>query len=381
MLSGGFDSSLLAAILAKNDKYKDILSCYSYTFAEHKSCDESNFINKTITQLSLVSNPINADSNFVFADLQSRAIIKDFVNLDGYAGLPELLFKKAKQENKHVMVLGHYGDDLFGGNRYVFADLILQGEVRAILKLIKNAKNKFTALSELLNFGIRPLLPGWLKNLYRKIVASESKNYFSVSDEQVNNVDKEPRLLDTKLFHHKNLLKLIYYTNTAEGIYYYRKHLYLAYGLTCVMPFYSKKMIEFFWTLPVQQVNKPDEHRHIQILALRSFDLNHIADREDKTEFIQLFTTGIEKCRAQIVDLIEQTALNEEIKFPQDLLYKLKSSLTITDSEAGRISNYVLTAMWWDAVRQSDGSYNQLNRIKIDRLVALEKCNLWNIES
>ena len=72
MLSGGFDSSLLAAVVAGNDSWKQSLTCYSYTFDRHQSCDESQYINQTVNTFNLNSKRINGDGLYVFSD-PSRA--------------------------------------------------------------------------------------------------------------------------------------------------------------------------------------------------------------------------------------------------------------------------------------------------------------------
>ena len=376
MLSGGFDSNLLAAIIARNSTWKHSLTCYSYIFDEHKSCDESRIINKTVEKLDLDSLKINADAHNVFADLSERTVFKDFVNLDGYAALPELIFKQAKKETTSLLVLGHFGDDLFGGNRYIFADLISTRDFKSIYNLVVGSDNKILSLRELINFGIRPLLPVSLKALYRKINKPKNEgNYFAIRDNQINNIDEELKFSDAKTFHQQNLLKLIYYTNTSEGIYYYRKHLYLEHGLNYVMPYYSKCMIEFFWNLPIIQLNKPDNYRWLQQQSLRLLGMHDIADSNNKAEFTELFSTGITKHRKRIIQLIKNCKLKDEIDFPEKLMKKLETNAPIESFQAGVICQYVLTAIWWQAIHQVNESFNQPNQIEIqpDKLICKKK--------
>lgn len=381
MLSGGFDSSLLAAILAGNDTWKRSLTCYSYLFDQHQSCDESQFIWETVDKLKLESSQVNGDVHYVFSDLTGRGIVKDMVNLDGYAALPEAIFKLAARDSKSMMIMGHFGDDLFGGNRYKFADLLLTGDFRSVLDMIFRSGRTTDTLMEFINFGIRPLLPMPVKKLYRSIAKSSvDANLFAISDSKVNNIDERLKQLNTRLFQRQNLLKLIYFSNTAEGIYYYRKHLYLGYGLKCLMPFYSKAMIEFFWNLPVCQLNKPNKYRWLQRQSLEMVGLTNIANRTTKTGFQELYSTGINQKRTQIAEIIKKAELNQEVRFPASLLEKLESNAAIETTEAVAINQYLLTAMWWQAISDSGDSYNQIVRMEIgsDRLY-FKKKNIWNV--
>ena len=366
MLSGGFDSSLLAAVIARNNVWKQALTCYSYVFKKHKSCDESEFINQTTTKLNLKSTKINGDKHYVFSDLSERTIFKDFINLDGYAALPEAIFKQANKDAKSLLILGHFGDDLFGGNRYKFADLLLTRDFKSIIKQISNADNIPAAINEFVNFGIRPLLPTAVKSLYRKLIKPKHEtNSFAISDKQINNIDNEIKHSTGKLFHQKNLIKLVYYSNTAEGIYYYRKHLYLEHGLRYLMPFYTKNMIDFFWNLPIMQLNKLNNYRWLQRQSLKLVGMHDIAERTTKTEFTELFSTGINEQREQIIQFIRHCKLNDELALPVKLMRKLESNDQIDNPQAGIISQYVLTALWWQAIHDSDESFNQPGSIEV----------------
>ena len=383
MLSGGFDSSLLAAVMAGNNSWQEILTCYSYIFKVHKSCDESKIIKQTVEKLKLDSVQINADELYPFSELPDRTIFKDIVNLDGYAALPESIFEIAGRDSKTILILGHFGDDLFGGNQHKFADLISSHDFKSILRMIFKSGKPLNALSEFLNFGIRPLLPKPVKKFYRTLVKPKNENnIFGIADDQINTIDVEFKRYSNELFHRQNLLKLIYFSNTAEGIYYYRKHLYLGHGLKYVMPYYSKAMIEFFWNLPINQLNKPNKYRWLQRQSLTMVDLMEIANRTNKTEFMDLFATGINKKRKQITQIIENSKLSEKMALPENLMNKLEKSDHLTTDETVAINQYLLAALWWQAINDSNESFNQPNQINIDsENLSCGKKEVWSLDS
>ena len=216
--------------------------------------------------------------------------------------------------------------------------------------MIIHCESTFHTLKEFFNFGIRPLLPSPVKKFYRMLRRSKNEgNTFNITDAQINNVKRELKDFNTRLFHRQNLLKLIYFSNTGEGVYYYRKHLYLGHGLKFVMPFYSKAMIEFFWNLPIRQLNKPDKYRWLQRQALGLAGLKAIAGRTTKTEFQALFSTGINQKREQVAQIIKKSKPVFKSDFPhKNLLKKLESDAAIETDEAVAVNQYLLTALWWE---------------------------------
>lgn len=382
MLSGGFDSSLLAAIIAGNNSWKQSLTCYSYIFKQHTSSDESRFINQTLNKLNLDSRQINGDEHYVFSELPGRTIYKDIINLDGYAALPEAIFNMASQDSKTLLILGHFGDDLFAGNQYKFADLISSGEFKSIFNMIRNSDTTFSTLNELINFGIRPLLPAPVKKLFRKIFKPKDDNdVFAIKDSQINNIGEEIKHNKRQSFHRQKLLKLVYFTNTAEGIYYYRKHLYLGHGLKYVMPFYSKQMIEFFWNLPINLLNKPNKYRWLQRQSLSMVGLKHIAERTTKTQFVDLFSTGINKKRQLIIQIIKRSKLYDEMMLPENIMKKLEMAAEIDTNEAVATNQYLLTALWLEAISDSTESFNQPMQISVEsKNLRCRKKNLWSLD-
>lgn len=380
MLSGGLDSSLLASITAENKALKATLTCYSNIFEHHKSCDESHIINQTANKLNLDSIQINCDGHYVFSDLPGRTIVKDIINLDGYCVLPEAIFNRAGRDGKTLLIMGHFGDDLFGGNRFKFADLILHRDFSSILNMLNNSESTGKALNELINFGIRPLLPDAVKKFYRRFVKPGSQdNLLGVEDDQINTIDDFMHIND-QTFHRQNLLKLVYLTNTAEGIYYYRKHLYLGHGLKYVMPYYSKAMIEFFWNLPICQLNRPNNHRWLQRQSLTMLGLEHVAADTDKTEFMALYTTGITEKRTILSQMIDSSSQYDQIKLPEKLMEKMKSARNIEIDEAVLINQYLSAALWWQAVEAANGSFNQPVMFSFDCAGLQQKIkDVWSV--
>ncbi len=359
MLSGGNDSSLLAAILSTNSEFRQKLISYSYVFDKFKSCDESEYVRQTLKILNINGKLINCDDKIILSDLDTRLITKDIVHLDSYAALPESIYSQAHADHQNVLMSGLNGDDLFGGFKYLYADLIRQRHFLQIIKSLLNSTAKFSELSKLLNFGIRPSLPQQLKRIYRKISKTSAVHDFSIPDEYLNHLDDEKALKECKLFQHEKLLKLVYYRNIPEGLHFLRRHLYLRYSLGLTLPYYNKKMIEYMWRLPVQYLSKRGKFRGIQINSLERFKLDHIINRTSKTNFGELIETGILENKKAITNLRKSSLLVDEKMINAkelDLMINQIGDINKTH----RLRFFLLTELWFRAIRSDDSSYNDV---------------------
>ena len=347
MLSGGYDSSLLAAILAESKSHKNNLTCYSYTFEKFNSCDESKYIKQTLIQLGLDGKLINCDDKTVLADIDTRQVTKEVINVDSFSSLPEAVYKQASLGEIDIIISGLNGDDLFGGVRYMYADLLSQKEFLSICKNLFNSKTKFTEIKKLVNFGFRPLLPKILKNTYRLFFKqAETDNPFKVLLSSVNNIDNASPIKGCKLFHHQNLLKLIYYRNIPESLFFLRKHLYLTHNLNISLPYYNKQMLELIWSIPLSLLEANGRMRGLQITALNRYRLNHIVNRTDKTNFQELIETGIVQHQQRIRQLANSSLLIKSGMVQADQVQELINKIG-KSKQAFALRFFVLVELWY----------------------------------
>ena len=360
MLSGGYDSSLLAAVLAENQHWKRNLTCYSYVFEKFKSCDESTFISKTLDQLKLQGKLTNADDKSFLSDTKSHFVTKDVINMDAYNPILESIYSKARQDQKTVLITGLNGDDLFAGVRYMFADLLKKREYGTIIIAIINSNNITTQLGKFLNFGIRPLLPDWVKYVYRRFFNPDRADHeFNIDLEDINTVEEEKSILQCGLFQQQKLLKLVYYRNLPESLHFLRKRLYLKFGIAYLMPYYTKEMIEFMWTLPLNFLEKKGVFRGIQISALNCFHLKHITERLeiDKTSFVELVEYGVKNNRDEIKKMVHSSLLTKNDLISED---KIGALLTYINQKknAFPITYFIMVELWFEKLSNSQNSFN-----------------------
>ncbi len=366
MLSGGYDSNLLAAVLANKKIFRKNLICYSYVFDKFKSCDESQYIKSTLQQLNLSGKLINCDDKTILSDLATRHVPKEVINLDSYSSLPETIYKKARQDRLDVLISGLNGDDIFGGVRYMYADLLIQKQYLTIIKKMLGTNSFFKQAHKLLQFGIRPILPQSVKSVYRTFVKTKGSNgAFNISSDQVNCIESQSALKRCKLFHHQKLLKLIYFRSMPETLYYLRKNLYLRYNLQLLLPYYTKQMLEYMWQLPVQHLEEQGKFRGVQISSLRKFNLQHILNRKSKTSFHPLIEQGIIENKHRILQIVESSKLIESTMVDKNVIQNLVTEIG-KSQKSWPIRIFILVELWWRLLNQNETNktntgYSQMN--------------------
>ena len=347
MLSGGYDSSLLAALLSKNGQRKQGLTCYSYYFSLFKSCDESKYTSQTLEQFKLVGKFINCDTKIALAQINNHHICLGTIHLDSFYGLPQSIYQQANNDQCSILISGLNGDDLFSGTRLMYADLLKQKKYRTILKKFFNNSSISKECLKLINLGIRPLLPSKLKYLYRIFIKSHTKNLnpYGINPNSINKIDSQPMLLKCRLFHCQNLLKLVYFRNMPEEIYSYRRHLYLDFNLILCLPYYNKSLIEFMWSLPKEFLQVNGNIRGLQWNSLSLEGLSHIVKRKHKTTFVELIDAGLLKNQKYIEEIANRSLLLKHKIISNIALKKLTDNIG-KDHISRNLTLFCLLELW-----------------------------------
>ncbi len=157
LLSGGFDSSLLASLIQREAK---VLKTYSLRFSGHSEADEYWAL-KQVIDFCKLNNQV-----FEYDDLRAEISREPHSSVfyDPTLTLFAPLLESAATDGIKYIITGLGGDDLFSMDNYVLSDLLKQGRVKDIFFEKENRNLKTFDLITLLAKGVVPQFIKDIKN-------------------------------------------------------------------------------------------------------------------------------------------------------------------------------------------------------------------------
>lgn len=136
MLSGGLDSSTIAAEMARQMKYQSV-NGYTLLFPEEKSIDELSNI-RSLTQSSTIeSTEIRKSVRQLFDEHNPFEHTFAHPCIDTSLPIFEAIFDRAAADNVNILHTG-IGGNLHDGNRLFYSDLATLGEYREFVRFANN---------------------------------------------------------------------------------------------------------------------------------------------------------------------------------------------------------------------------------------------------
>ncbi|MEA2145360.1 MAG: hypothetical protein QOG59_947, partial [Solirubrobacteraceae bacterium] len=170
LLSGGLDSSALAALSVK---HVPAISTYSAVFPAHPAVDESAFIDATVTRLGVPNTRLLIEGGSV---IEGAARFLDVWRSPPSS--PNLFFwipllQRAADDGVSVLLDGEGGDEVFGFVPFLLADRLRQGRLLNAVRLASQWPGAQTRpprrviVQRLQRFGVRGALPPLTHRLMR----------------------------------------------------------------------------------------------------------------------------------------------------------------------------------------------------------------------
>ena len=281
-LSGGVDSSLIAAILSKKLNLSGLRS-YSVVL-EDGECDESSYQDMVTKRYGIEKKPIEI-SNGIYTDNLERAVyfIEKPVVHPGSVCLYHLT-KESVTDSK-VMLTGEGADEAFGGyNRY-------------------NTPYRLGILKWLRGIGahkvMRPFkdMSGTLSALYTKIEGNQLLEYTSLyAWRDLEKLLNKDVIEKRDLFERESLLAAGPFRNLRESLLYYDQKTYLATlldrqdklsmanSVEARVPYIDKRLYEFANSLPARLKFKDGQLKYV---------LRKVAERHLPPELIYRRKNGL----------------------------------------------------------------------------------------
>ena len=179
-LSGGFDSSAVAAVAAKARARDQDLCGYSTVFPDEPDMDDRDYLDVLAEMLPVRNVRYRVEPGGALEI--ALAYLRDWrLPLSGPGWVTELpLIRRAAQDGVQVILDGQGGDETFGMAPFFVADLIRGGRLLSAVGLVRHgfpgaggqARWRPTA-RVLARYGLRPALPHSLYSTLRRLRVSQ----------------------------------------------------------------------------------------------------------------------------------------------------------------------------------------------------------------
>jgi asparagine synthase (glutamine-hydrolysing) len=295
MLSGGLDSSTLAALVSPPAGEPDndpLLKAYSWTFDAFGELDERSFGRMLGKRYQLPQIEIPGDAHWTWADPTEYGGHPDTPEENPYRSLKLALYQRAASDGTRVLLNGGSADALYSGTRGWLRSRLRAGHwVSAAFWTLRQLrvashgsalaalKHGFSAYPK--GGGSRPA-PPWLTASARRIVREL----------------REERGSDSR----SGALSAL----EQRGITTEQAHAARA-GVEIRHPYRDRRLVEFFLSLPPHQLYRPGQSKSLGRRAMARLLPPAIAWRQDTADLSPLFQKGIrEEHKGAVEELLLQ---------------------------------------------------------------------------
>lgn len=302
-LSGGLDSTLLAAVAAPLVPQLGLpqrrLKTFSYVFDELTDCDEREYIHPVVDRYELDATYLPCDDRWTLKDLSNWPVMRGYLWSDAYVGLPTAAAEAARDAGCRVLLNGQYGDALYTSGRYWATDLLRDGRFGELARAVRNYHRRIHWRDDLIKPGLRQLIPWRLKRLLRRFRAllRVREQWPAIHPDlgrrtefarRLGNDSRECRFDAGRWTRLSSLTASYWSQGFGETRGYHNR-----FGLEVESPYHDRRLVEFIMALPADQLGRPWRNRWIQRNAMRDLLPASVSERESKTSFDPLMTRGL----------------------------------------------------------------------------------------
>jgi asparagine synthase (glutamine-hydrolysing) len=303
LLSGGLDSTTIAAIAGRLPASRRPIAGYSGVFPEHAGVDETSIIDELTGQLGLrsVRNVVRSGSQLTSALEHTARWELPVLGPNGY--WDHALLATAARDGATALLDGEGGDEAFGPRRYLVSDLLRRGRIGAASEMVRRlpgagddpAPDQVRLV--LRNFGLMGALPPRVQRSRRRLrgyghwapswfTAAGARRLFELYDPWEWKAGSGPRWwafqswMFTKGIHDIGILDHVRRRSEAAGL--EGRH-----------PFLDLDLIEFGFRLPPEATFDPFFDRLLVREAFADALPATIVRRPEKSGFDSLVRTAL----------------------------------------------------------------------------------------
>lgn len=314
-LSGGLDSSTLAAVLANvAGPERKPLRSFSYVFDELTDCDERHYIRQTVAHHGYDATYLVSDDRWTFRDFEQWPVLRDYVSSDAYALLPQAVSQAAEEAGVRLLFSGLYGDMPFVGSRFWLHAMLGDGRFADIARVWRCAPQSFTWRRLLVDDGLIRYTPAWIKETVKRVSGRTTPRphpalHPDLMRRTASGNTTAPRL-DSRpaAAIRRSLFIPSCAPSSAAG-----RHRHVNRGMELVTPYWDRRLAEFIAALPADQLGLPTLDRRIVRNAIRPHLPPAVAQRPPRTSFLPLMKRGLlERESAAVQHLLHAPRIVED---------------------------------------------------------------------
>jgi asparagine synthase (glutamine-hydrolysing) len=193
------------------------------------------------------------------------------------------------------MMSGFYGDDLYAGEHYWLADMLVEGRFRQAAALLRRRVGQIVPRRDLWDYGIRAVVPQSIKQVYRSVRPAVPKWARLIHPELAARSGLLENRQDPASFSapgRQKRFRSLFYSAYAESITVMQEIAWQS-GMQYVFPFMDRRIVEFVLQVPTELVGLPGDSRRILRDAMGDGLPDAVRQRQDKTGLFELFDKGI----------------------------------------------------------------------------------------
>jgi asparagine synthase (glutamine-hydrolysing) len=313
MLSGGLDSSSIAALAARH--VPAFLPVFSLVFGDTPGCDERPFIEAVLGQGSFSPHFIPSGDVAPFGALDEILQVQQDLFLAPNIAVGRRLYAAARAQGAKILLDGHGGDEVAPAGFVRLAQLARQGEwwklMRALPGPWPQKARRFVGFlrhHRVLGLGFR-IVPGIRRRLIRP---RQSRDLWDAglgartglaARQAVFHAGRQAARYDPSMSHYETINSPLQ-SHAFEIL----DRLAADAGVEPRYPFWDKRLVEFSLSLPPEEFCDGGWGRLVLRRAMEGVLPDAVRWRRDKFDFTQKIAAGMVAHDAELIDAVLRDA-------------------------------------------------------------------------
>lgn len=315
LLSGGLDSSTVAALAAEGSRTPPVAT--HYAFGGWASCDERSHVAACRNAMGLDLVEIPAERFPLLGNIMPEAPALDapFV---GWETFFRQSLETFRRRGVGVAMSGHGGDGLFQGTRRTYLDGLLHGRAGVLGELVREARESGYGVARLVyRYLLAPLVPPGADALVGRLVGRPRRDPMPpwVAAELRRSTDLRERMTSWRNFQgehrfHRRARQILYvhavHLGSVERAVRWQARVSRPLGVDMRHPLLDQRLVQTVLRLPPEMHFREGRTKRLLRAAMAGRLPESVRTRRDKPQFSKLVATGLANGAPWIEELLRE---------------------------------------------------------------------------